>query len=382
MKKAFLVLIAALSAAVPLFSQDVPDSLTVVREVEAANRAALTAFAADVTVVDTRRVPRSDFQLWYGHLDDRGWAPDGNYYPAEVEKLFFARQGADGTFDIYCTQPTESDLWSAPVPFCEEAASPGNEIFPMLSPDGNRLYFSSDGLFGMGGYDLYEATWNPQEKRWGNVRNMGVPYNSPADDLLFCDTEDGRYSVFASNRDCGKDSVVIYVLRQENPVAVRVDAARQKTLSRLAVTAPDKGYPFVRRNPGKTPVIPFEEMVEPFDYTFQIAETGAFAENNDLPSGLVYQIQLFVVSSKPSVNLLKGVRPVYAHPQRSGKTMYAAGVFRTYAEAEAALAAVKKAGHRNAILVAFEDGKNLPLSKARQKESSVKVITEEVHIVK
>ena len=62
--------------------------------------------------------------------------------------------------------------------------------------------------------------------------------------------------------------------------------------------------------------------------------------------------------------------------------MYAAGVFRTYVEAEAALAAVRKAGHKNAIVVAFEDGRSLSLAKARQKESSVKVITEEVRLVK
>jgi hypothetical protein len=96
----------------------------------------------------------------------------------------------------------------------------------------------------------------------------------------------------------------------------------------------------------------------------------------------VYQIQLFVVSSRPTIKQLKGVSPVFSHPQRSGKTMYAAGLFRTYADAEAALAAVRKAGHKNAIIVAFEDGKTLSLAKARQKESSVKVITEEVRIVK
>ena len=96
----------------------------------------------------------------------------------------------------------------------------------------------------------------------------------------------------------------------------------------------------------------------------------------------MYQVQLFVLSSQPSLKQLKGVSPVFAHPQKSGKTMYAAGLFRTYAEAEAAQAAVRKAGHKNAIIIAFEDGKSLALSKARQKESSVKVITEEIRIVK
>lgn len=382
MKHAFLVLAAALMTAVSVFAQNPSDSIAVMREVEAANRAVLTAYATDVTVVDTRRVPRKDFQLWYGHLADRGWAPDGNYYPERIQALYFARRGADGNLDIVCTELGEDGLWRTPVPFCDDAVSPGDEIFPMLSPDGKRLYFSSNGLFGMGGYDLYEATWNPKTQRWGDVRNMGIPYNSLADDLLFCDTEDGRYSLFASNRDCGKDSIVIYVLRQETPVATRVESPRAERSARLAVTESDKGYPFVRHSMGTVPALRFEPVKEVFDYTFQVGTTGAFAEDNTLPSGLVYQIQLFVVSSKPSLKQLKGVRPVFAHPQRSGKTQYAAGIFSTYAEAETALAAVRKAGHKNAMIVAFEDGKPLALSKARQKESSVKVITEEVRIVK
>ena len=273
-------------------------------------------------------------------------------------------------------------MWHNPEPVCADAVSPGNEIFPMRSPDGRRLYFSSNGLFGMGGYDLYVATWDPQSRRWGNVQNMGFPYSSQADDLFFCDTPDGRYSVFASNRDCGADSVVIYVLRQETPVCMPVEPAQAAQVARLAVTAPDDGYPFVRQSPGRTPQIRFERQKDEIDDTFKVGDTGAFAVNDRIPSGIVYQVQLFVLASKPSIRQLKGVRPVYSHPQRSGKTLYAAGVFSTFADAEAALAAVRKAGHKSAIIIAFEDGKPLAVSKARKKESSVKVITEEVRIVK
>lgn len=381
MKRSLLAL-AVLLLALPSAVLAQEDRASALREAEAANRAALKAYAADVTVVARKTVPRKDFHLWYGHLADRSWTPDGNWWPAGEQTRIFARRNAAGDLDIVWSEPRENGLWSVPAPVSADAVSAGNEIYPMRSPDGRRLYFASDGLFGMGGYDLYVATWDPRTRTWGAVRNMGFPFNSEADDLLFCDTEDGRYSVFASNRDCGRDSIVIYVLRQEEPVSAPISPAQVAARAKLAVTAPDNGYPFVRRSPGSAPDLRFEEPVEEEDLTFRIDKTGAFARNNTLPSGIVYQIQLFVVSNQPAIKQLKGVRPVYAHRQKSGKTMYAAGMFRTYAEAETALAAVRKAGHKNAIITAFEDGQPLPLKQARQKESSVKVVTEEVRIVK
>ena len=53
-----------------------------------------------------------------------------------------------------------------------------------------------------------------------------------------------------------------------------------------------------------------------------------------------------------------------------------------YDEAEEALSSVKKAGFPSAFIIAFDDRQSVALSKARKKESSVKVITEEVRIVK
>lgn len=358
------------------------DSLALQGLVEAENGKALTSWVFAPQVVATKRVPRKDFQLWYGHLADGTWTPDGNRLPDGTGAWYFSRENAAGDRDIYCATPVDSALWSVPAPVCADAVSPGNELFPMLSPDGKRLYFSSNGLFGMGGYDLYVALWNPVSQTWGQVQNLGFPYSSTGDDLLFCDTEDGRYSLFASNRDCGADSVVIYVLRQENPVSAPIGKASPATLAHLTVREPDNGYPFVRRNYGVLPELAFEEPEPVFDDAFRIDESGAFAENDQIPTGLVYQIQLFVTSVKPTVKQLKGVRPVYSHRQRSGKTLYAAGVFQTYAEAELALAAVRKAGHKTAIIIAYENRAPLSVAKARQKESSVKVVTEEVHIVK
>ena len=387
MKRNILTLTGALLLATLLHGQEtVPggpgaDSLALQRQVAAENYAALKRFAAHPAVVAQKRVPRSDFFLWYSHLADRSWGSDRNWYPPETRVLYFARPTKAGDYEIVCSEPVDQNLWSVPEPVCAEAVSPGNEIFPMLSPDGRRLYFASDGLFGAGGYDLYVATWDPVHQVWGHVQNLGFPFNSPADDLLFCDTPDGRYSLMASNRSCGKDSMVIYVLRQETPVYRPVGETEAARMEALAVTEPDNGYRFEKRTLGSIPVLAFEEPEEVFDYTFTTSGPGAFAENNSLPAGLVYQIQLFVSGSKPSVSQLKGVSPVYVHAQRSGKKLCAAGLFRTYADAEQALSAVRRK-FPSAFIIAFDSGQPLALAKARKKESSVKVITEEVRIVK
>lgn len=380
MKRAFLTLLTALMLTTLLQAQGA-DSLALRRQTETENYQALTRYAAHPAVVAQKRVPRSDFFLWYSHLEDRSWGQDRNWYPSETQMLYFARRTAAGDYEIVRSEPVDDALWSVPEPVSEAAVSPGNEVFPMLSPDGKRLYFASDGLFGMGGYDLYVASWNPERQTWDRVQNLGFPFNSQADDLLFCDTPDGRYSLLASNRACGKDSVVIYVLRQETPVFRPVQSGEIDRLAALAVTDPDSGYKFEKHSFGPVPAIAFEEPVEVFDYAFTTTGPGAFAENNSLPAGLVYQIQLFVSGSKPSLRQIKGISPVYVHAQRSGKKLCAAGLFRTYAEAEHALPAVRKL-FPTAFIIAFDGGQPLALSKARQKESSVTVVTEEVRIVK
>ena len=119
----------------------------------------------------------------------------------------------------------------------EALLSPGNEVFPMLSEDGKTLTFSSDGLHGMGGYDLYRSTWNEEAGAWGEPVNLGFPYSSPGDDFLLVDSPDGRYTLFASNRDCAPDSVYIYVTEKQ-PLPVRMPMRDPVALARTAALHP------------------------------------------------------------------------------------------------------------------------------------------------
>ena len=129
------------------------------------------------------------------------FSPNGN-------KFYFSSDmtGTLGGMDIFICQKTDTG-WSKPMNAGHEINSMGTEVFPYMNTDGS-LYYSSNGLMGMGGLDIYTSRLTSSGK-WEEPRNMGAPINSPKDDfgLVFKDAKGGYLS---SNRDKGKGNDDIY----------------------------------------------------------------------------------------------------------------------------------------------------------------------------
>lgn len=209
----------------------------------------MMGFCSQPNVVARQTFPVKDFFLFYP-LEDLSWRKTPNqldtlgdgdftqavYAPDNERDIFYSAKDEEGIRNIYGTHLTDS-LWSEPTLINEQLTSSSDEIFPMLSPDGQSLYFASKGLYGMGGYDLYVSRWNKESGDWDVPVNMGFPYSSPYDDFLFVNTEDGKYSIFASNRSCGRDSVTIYVLEYDG-MPVRKAVTEVSELRGLAALAP------------------------------------------------------------------------------------------------------------------------------------------------
>ena len=214
----------------------------------------MMGFCSQPVVVAKQTFPLQDFLLFYP-LKDFSWRKSPNqldslggdnlsravYVPDGSRDIYYSAKDEEGIRNIYATHLDDS-LWSVPALINEQLTSSSDEIYPMLSPDGQSLYFASKGLYGMGGYDLYVSQWNKETGDWDVPVNMGFPYSSPYDDFLFVNTEDGKYSIFASNRECGRDSVTIYVLEYDG-MPVRKAVTEVDELRELAALNPAGNHP-------------------------------------------------------------------------------------------------------------------------------------------
>lgn len=117
------------------------------------------------------------------------------------------------------------------------------------------------------------------------------------------------------------------------------------------------------------------KVLEPevkFDYTFQILPEAQFAEDQSIPSGVIYQIQLFSGGRKALPAELKGLSPIYEHRTPSGMYTYRVGRFEAYEDALANVDKVRARGFRSAYITAFIDGEVVSVSAARTAEAKAK----------
>ena len=106
----------------------------------------------------------------------------------------------------------------------------------------------------------------------------------------------------------------------------------------------------------------------PSEGSFKVAPVGRFAQGSTLPGGVVYQIQLFTSARHATLDEIKGLSPVYERITSSLRYTYSVGVFSTFGEALRQLNTVRHLGFPEAQIVAFMDGRPVPVADARRAE--------------
>jgi len=93
--------------------------------------------------------------------------------------------------------------------------------------------------------------------------------------------------------------------------------------------------------------------------------------NPELPSGIIFKVQIGAFKTKVKENAFNGLSPLAAEKiTGSSYTRYLVGQFKTYEGVQLALSEVKTIGYKDAFVVAYRDGKRIPLyiAKAEAKQ--------------
>jgi outer membrane protein OmpA-like peptidoglycan-associated protein len=105
-----------------------------------------------------------------------------------------------GGFDIwYSVIDSRTGSYRRPQNAGKQVNTEMDEVTPYYDNRVGKLYFSSNGLKTMGGFDVYSADGGPS--RYQNVTNLGYPINTAADEMYFIKDPMGKPDAYiVSNR--------------------------------------------------------------------------------------------------------------------------------------------------------------------------------------
>lgn len=114
--------------------------------------------------------------------------------------LFFAskRPNTLGGSDIFFCKKDTAGKWSIPINAGPVINTINDEKAPFIHFDNQTLYFASDGLFGLGGFDIFVTRLN-SDGEWEKPVNLGKPFNTVQDEIGFVVDARGTKAYFSSN---------------------------------------------------------------------------------------------------------------------------------------------------------------------------------------
>lgn len=147
------------------------------------------------------------------------------YTPAMADRFYTSRIGKDSISHIYVghygyngtpgavhdwalyKRMTDNDDFEPLTGLMDDDA---DEINPFVMADGLTLYFASRSTKSIGGYDIFMTRYDIDEHRFLSPQNVGMPFNSPANDLFYAIDEENNIGWLVTDRNMPADTVCIY----------------------------------------------------------------------------------------------------------------------------------------------------------------------------
>ena len=211
-----------------------------------------------IVVVDSVQVNKSDFFKAYklspdaGVITDVSILPAGTkassqstvFIPAGQRELFWSAPNASGVLTLMHADVLDNGTVEDIEPVSANISKGADAAFPFMMSDGQTFYYGSKGEGSIGGYDIF-MTRRGDDGSYFDGSNVGMPYNSTANDYMMTIDETTGLGWFATDRNAPDGKVTIYTfIPNESRVNYDPDTpglADLAKLSSIAATQP-KGF--------------------------------------------------------------------------------------------------------------------------------------------
>lgn len=126
------------------------------------------------------------------------------------DKLYYAEKDKNGHYRLY-SREQEGKTWSAPITLNGlDANDDLHQNYPFMMSDGITLYYAAQGPESIGGYDIFMTRYDTDERTFLTPDNIGMPFNSPANDYLYMVDDYLNLGWFVTDRNQTNGNVCIY----------------------------------------------------------------------------------------------------------------------------------------------------------------------------
>lgn len=169
----------------------------------------------------------------YGQFFKTDAEPYSVVYQNELgNKCFFSQKGRLYTSDMIGNQ------WSTPT-VLEGLGRYQRLNYPFMLADGTTFYFAAISDEGQGGLDIYMSRYDNESGSFLKAENIGMPFNSEANDYMYVINESDSIGYFATDRRQPEGKVCIYTFipNQTRRVYSTDDYDEEEIRSRAAITS-------------------------------------------------------------------------------------------------------------------------------------------------
>mgnify|MGYP002625351210 FL=1 len=124
-------------------------------------------------------------------------------------KCYFSNENEEGRLWLYTADKLGNE-WGAPTPLTGISDGITEANYPFMMADGITLYFAAKGSESIGGYDIFFTRNDSENGRFFRPENLGMPFNSEANDYMFAIDEMANIGYFVTDRRQPAGKVCVY----------------------------------------------------------------------------------------------------------------------------------------------------------------------------